>query len=476
MPPTPAANTSGSSHGGSWVRRHGLAVAMALAFLAPAAVLWTIGWMRGRAACDQFDYHLKVIEKFAAELPRPDLHDYASATTPGYHLLIGMVERVLGLGPTGLQVAASVFTILLLWVVTTAVLQAGSRRGRASWELAALVLPVVASPYVFTSGVWLLPDNAGWLLVMLVLLISLSGWMGSARHGARALVLGAFLLVLTVLVRQNHLWVAAPFVIAAWLSRTGEEEGCLASAVREPGSRLGPTVAALLACLPAIGVLAWFVHLWHGLTPPSFQAQHQVKNESHINWATPPFILALVGVFSPFFVGWWWAGMVRLWRGARWALIGAAGAGFALAAVPVTTYLYEPRATGLWQVVLAMEHCKIAYIGGRTSVLILALATIGGPMLAAWLTIVDGKRRWIIATALGAFVAAQSANANCWQRYHEPFLLMLFALIAAGSARQENEGKLLRLVRIAGPIILGVLLAGLVVYGLGGRDPRVANP
>jgi hypothetical protein len=445
---------------------------MAVLFLLPAGVLWGLGWMRGRAACDQFDYHIKAILEFASDLPRPDLRNYASATTPGYHLLMAAVERATGAGALGLQISASVFTLGLLGLCGWLIGRAGALRGWRWRELAALGLPIVASPYVFTSGVWLLPDNAGWLVVVAVLAVS-GAFVGTHWRGAWSVGIGCVLLVLTVLVRQSHLWVAAPFVTAAWLSPTGEDEGCLASALRAPGGRIGMTSAAGFACVPAVAVLGWFAALWHGLTPPSFQGQH----EHGVNATTPAFFLALVGVFSPFFAAWWWPGMVRLWRGARWATFGAAAFGLAAAALPATTYLYEPRASGLWQVVRAMESRGIAYIGGRTSILILVLATIGAPMLAAWLAIVEGKRRWIIGCAIAAFVASQCANANCWQRYHEPLILILFALMAAGSARPEREPGTVRFVRWAGPVALGALLAAVLVYGLlTGRDPTLPNP
>lgn len=445
---------------------------MAALFLAPAAVLWAMDYRRGRAACDQFDFHLKAILKFAAEWPRPDVSDYQSATTPGYHILMAAVSKVLGPGPVLLQIVASVFTVLLVWVTATAAVRFGARRGWSWWQIGALVLPVVWSPYVFTAGVWLLPDNAGWLLALLVLLISLSGWMGPERVSMRALLLTSLLLLLTVLVRQSHLWIAGPFVIAAWLGRTRDEEGCVASALREPGPRVRQAIGAMMMAAPALVALAWFMSKWQGLTPPTFQVQHQ----HGVNLTTPAFFLALVGAFSPFFVAWWWPGLVRLWRSAWWWVIGAAAIGAILAAVPETTYLYEPRASGLWQVVRAMEARGIAYIGGRTSVLILALATIGAPMLAAWLTIIEGKRRWIIGSAIAAFVAAQCANANCWQRYHEPLILILFAWIAAGSSRPQREGGLLKFARWAGPVALAALLGALMVYGIATGDARHANP
>ena len=42
---------------------------------------------------DQRDYHLPVILEFARTLPTPDLSDYNSATTPGYHLLMAVAVR-----------------------------------------------------------------------------------------------------------------------------------------------------------------------------------------------------------------------------------------------------------------------------------------------------------------------------------------------------------------------------------------------
>src|SRR2546421_95887 len=71
---------------------------------------------------------------------------------------------------TARVIVASVLTAALLVVCARGLGAAGRMRGRHWLELGALALPIVVSPYVFTSGVWLLPDNAGWALALIVVL------------------------------------------------------------------------------------------------------------------------------------------------------------------------------------------------------------------------------------------------------------------------------------------------------------------
>lgn len=440
----------------------------ALVFLIGASMLWGTGWKQGRAACDQYEYHLPAISKFATELPGPDLSNYLSATTPGYHLVMAVVERATGAGPVALQIAASVFTLALLVMFGLAIARAGGERGVGVVQLIALALPVALSPYVFTSGVWLLPDNAGWLLVLLTLLIALwhpltVGWM----------VVCAVLLALTVLVRQSHLWVAAPVVAAAWLASTPNVDDSLAGAFTRPRRRLGKTALALAACVPAVAILYAFYRLWGGLTTPRFQVQHGTG----INWATPAFIFSLVAIFSVFFVGWLWTTVVGLWRTAPAVLVLAAVGGLVAGVLPETTFFREPRSGGLWSIVGQLDQMGIV-IAGRTSPLIVFLSTLGAPLLVAWIAMVNDKSRWIYAAALAAFIGAQSANANCWQRYHEPLLLMVMALIAAAYAPKpegdEQRSSVLPALRVLGPLGLAGLLAIITLASvLTGRTPAI---
>jgi hypothetical protein len=454
--------------------RHGAGLTLAFLglFLAGASILWATHWTRGRAACDQYDYHLKAILKFAGELPRPDLRDYASATTPGYHLVLAAFAQLGLSGTTGLQVIASVFTLALLAGFAGALARAGEKHRRSGLPLFALGLPMVASPYVFTSGVWLLPDNAGWLLVLATLWPCVRGPMS----GRTLAWCGAMLGVL-VLVRQSHLWVAAPLCAAAWMQHTQARDETLRGAISDPVSRLKWSLGALAACVPAIVIVGAFVHLWGGLTPPSFQVQHG----SGINWSTFPFILSLIAAFSPFFAGWMWPGLAKAWNESRPLVVLAAVAGILVAALPNTTFLREPRSSGLWNVVGFMGDLGLN-IHGHTSPLIVALAPIGAVMIVGWMAMIDDRRRWIVVTMLAAFAAAQAANANCWQRYHEPLLLGVFALIAAvyganKGGELEERRPLLGALRIAGPLALAAGLALITATGLiKGRDSLQPNP
>src|SRR5947208_1657978 len=107
---TPTTTEAERGSGGTRLRESWLPGAFMVGmFVLGASALWGMGWTRGRASCDQYDFHLKAILKFADELPRPDLHDYLSATTPGYHLVMAAVARAISREPLMLQIVASVF-------------------------------------------------------------------------------------------------------------------------------------------------------------------------------------------------------------------------------------------------------------------------------------------------------------------------------------------------------------------------------
>src|SRR5215218_6469406 len=183
------------------------AAALAALFLALAVPLILRFQGYTRATWDQDAYHLPTVVKFDREWPRPDFSDYPSATTPGYHLVLAAVRRVSGADHRALRVAAALFTAGLLATFGWSV---GRRVG--PWTAVAVGLPLACSAYVFSSGVWLLPDNAAWWGVLGMLMVALrprADWRTYAGGGA--------ILLAVVLVRQLHLWTAAVLVVAAWL-------------------------------------------------------------------------------------------------------------------------------------------------------------------------------------------------------------------------------------------------------------------
>jgi hypothetical protein len=397
----------------------------------------------GRQAFDQNLFHLKAIERFSRQWPAPDLRDYESATTPGYHLALALVHRFVTDNTTALRLVSLVFTLALV---------AG-----LAWSLAArappigavaLTLPLVCSLYVLSSATALLPDNLAWLLVMGVLLLALR-----PRVDGPALALAGLALLALVLTRQVHLWAAAPIWLAAWLA---DRPPTLWPARHERATTFARTALAVACTLPAFLAVFLFARLWGGLTPPAFQpAGSPLTTPDYTavqgrNPANPALILAIVAVLAPFFVG-FFAHTLRSIRPWPIALL-AAILGTALAIVPDTTYSLEHgRYSGLW---------ALAKLGpvllNHTAVALVPLSAAGAALLALFFQALPRREALILAGALAAFTAAQTMNALAWQRYIEPLVLLMLAL-AAGTMLQRTPAP----PRWAylGPALLAGLLA-----------------
>ena len=412
-------------------------------------------WTRGRAYLDQMRFHEQVIRTFGIQWPRPDLHDYASATTPGYHLALTAFGHWFNGSRTTLQFVSLGISLALVWLFGSAIARRAAARG-IDWPTAlAVALPFVLSPYVIMSDAWLLPDNAGWLGVLFMLLLALRPqyrWIDALAGG---LVLAAL-----VFTRQNHLWCAGLIWLWSWLASGPFDRWSLNQLLARSYERMVGAAWAVVFSLPAFAIVAYFFKLWQqGLTPPHFRDQHAGGNA-----ATPAFSFSLIALYSMFFVAWLWPALVRLWREQRLLVIATAAAGLVVAIIPETTYLREPRSSGLWNIVKFLDDHKLT-IAGRTSPLILLLSPIGAICLAAWLSLLNARDRAIFLAALAGFTIAQSFNANAWQRYLEPMFLIVLALMAAGSPPSSDAwSHRLRPFRLAGPALLSVILAAATIH------------
>jgi hypothetical protein len=443
-------------------------------FVVAAAVLILMPFERGRGAADQINYHEVVIRDFAEQWPAFDFSDYLSATTPAYHVVLATFGRFVADSRASLQFAGAVFTIGLLLTLTLA----GVRRGGAAQSVL-FTLPVVASLYVFSSGVWLLPDNAAWWGVLGIMLLALRADFGTVH-----LLGSGVILMLLVATRQIHLWAAAVVWAAAWIGPTqGNTLAVWTDLLHNLPVRIRRTFVAVTVTLPAFGVVFWFVRLWDGLSPPILQTDVQ-----GFNAATPAFILAQIGLFSLFFAGWLIEPARTLVTKHRTALVLAIGAGLVIALVPATTYSVEAgRFSGLWNIAN-----KTPVIAGRVSPLIVVMAVGGMVACATWFVALPMRTQWIALAALVAFVAAQSTSHNAWQRYHEPFILILMAVLAPylsppgfrsveGAAPNEDphpsplpggEGaRLCHIACVAGPLMLAILLGLVTVVTLMNARP-----
>lgn len=303
-----------------------------------------------------------------------------------------------------------------------------------------LALPLAVSLYTFSSGAWLLPDDAAWLAVLGILIIAL----GPTR---RAWLFGGVVLLALVLVRQNQIWAIAPLMASAWIGdEVTESRSLRVSLLARPWPRIRRSLAVFAAALPAVSALVAFVLLWDGFVPPVGEVN------AGGNPAMPVLVLALAGVFGTLFGGylWWYGAVFR--DGRRSGLVGVAATfGVLLSALPETTYDMEAgRWTGLWEVAGRLPTV------GDHSLLMVALAGLGAAWISAWALTLAPRDALVWLVAWLGFTAASSASADAWQRYVEPFVLIMFAL-AASRLRRAPAKKVPR-AALAGLVLLSLLL------------------
>lgn len=402
---TPNATPAPASDGRPTAAALAALIAGGLAFAVSCAVVFSPAH-DPRAEYDQEEFHRVAIEQFAADWPAVDLGDYASATTPAYHLIMAAALRYVADDLSMLRLIGSLFTVGLLATLAGWI---AYRRSAAAGVV--FTLPLLASLYVIASAGWLLPDNAGWWTAAAAIMLALS-----SPVRPRTLIAFAILFVIVVLFRQVHAWVVFPMLAAAACRPPGT--GDAAAGAITPRDRLRGLAGAGLAALPAVAALGAFVWLWGGLVPPRFHDFH-----ASLSPIAPAFILALLAIYSVPFAPWLFRrgpdAAPRFGRAEILTLLAA----LALAAIPLSSYDVEAgRSSGLWNL-LRMTPA----IADRSPLLI-ALAGLGGVALVRWLRGLPPRDRWVMLLALLGFTLSQIATGHAWQRYSEPLLLIWIAL------------------------------------------------
>lgn len=445
MPNPMAKSESNGAHPSPKRRDVGVLITIALALMICWSVIFS-GNLAGRGAADDLNFHWLAIIQFAQQWPIPDLGDYASATTPGYHLILAPLVKS-GMGHTGVQLVASIWTMALLGLLSW---HCSATLGRAT---AILMLPIIASMYVLFPGIWLLPDNAGWLFVLGIVLLALRG-----HGGWVSWAIGGVLLFGLVWLRQIHIWAAAPIWLAAWLGSQDQTPVNLRSLfTSDTYRRIGRTMIAIGCTIPGFVALAWFLGIWGGLVPPSFQNMHQGPN-----FATPGFLLAQVAVLSFPFIPMLLLRSRDVWAHHwRWVLF-ALLIGLVLSVLPYSSYSYEQGRYGGWWNMVG----KFPTIADRSPVYIV-LGLLGSLCLVLWLSLASTRDIWVWVGVLIAFTLAQSANHASWQRYHEPMLLMVMVLIIARSPLLSR----IRSRAMGGSIALAMILGSITVLSMIGAQP-----
>ena len=353
---------------------------------------------------DQKDYHLPVIERFAAELPAPVPSDYQSATTPLYHLFMAMLVRLgldgLALHAVNLGFGVALVAVFAAFIARKAGLVAGAAAGAA----------LGMSPYVLSSSVWLTTDNAATLLVALAFVASAGIACGCVRMPVRSGVLAAGWALLAAAVRQIMLYAAA-FPAAAVVARACAER-------RRPAWR--ELLMASLALLRAAVLVGSFVALWGGLVPPSFFWTART-------WLAGALALAAASLVPSNYVV-----HVRF-GGVLWTLASRLPAPFERSIVLV----------------------PLAAIGAMVLVACLRL----------WTESRDRAARGVGAFALLALLGmtlAQTANQQCFERYMQPLVVVFCTVAAAALAGRSMRAWPLALAACAafGLSLFNVFRAG----------------
>ena len=441
--------------------RLGAVVSVMLIFLAVVAVIATRGVATYRIAADQDLFHLPVVRQFAEQWPRPDLKNYASATTPGYHLLMAAVARYVSPDLAVLRIAGGVFGVLFV------ALLAWAASVRSAW----LALPAALSVYVLSSTVWLLPENAAWAFVTLALVLALRA------NGAILFAGSAVTFAALIAVRQTHVWTFTTLMAASYsLSRyagggrgSADFEPLLhaeaplpnsSPAYRERRRILRLMAFTGIAILPASLILLAFVNLWHGLTPPAFQPNSATTlplatRTGGLAPGAPAMLLAVLGVFGVPLLAWLWPGGTRKKR--LHLLLFGATLGLLIGLVPNSVYDTNNR-SGLWNAVRMLPT-----FAGR-SPLFVALSTAGGVVAVFAIAALTGRSRLVLSTALVGFAVVQMTNPSLWQRYYEPFALLWLAL-AASEVRGASSTRVWQAV---GLTAVGAMQLAVVVLTLRG--------
>ncbi|MBN1334547.1 MAG: hypothetical protein JXB39_01145 [Deltaproteobacteria bacterium] len=425
---------------------------------------------------DERRFHYPTVQGFLFDTePVRSLWDTCSSTTPLYHLLLAGAGRILGIEPLEApRTCAELKTLPIdrlpqappgmrsvhLGVSLGAVLLALmllARRGRP-WQALLLAAIPAASIYFLGPAVRLSTDNLALFLVFAVL------WVldGSTPPSPRRILVAAGLAALAVLTRQVHLWLAGWLLLVPWWEN-GASEG--------PGRRRF-WIRALLALLPVVALVPFGV-AWGHLVGPAFFERHA----SALNNRVFAYVLALVGLYAPFFLPWLIAAVRERPAGrGRWPtwifgiLVGLSAASFLHAPLyRVTHGRVSLEGAIRWVGVspgpdpwcadpgIGGPHgCDPTFQGGtlwRLSGWVDGLvgwmpwgnATLFFPLVLAGCVVVYVLARDAVARrdagpllALLLWMGANLPSERCYQKYYEPFVLFLLVWFVA---RRSTERR-----------------------------------
>ena len=382
-------------------------------------ILWVLFWcpvlwdptLMVFDAMDEKLFHGPTIQGFAAQLPWPNLQDYASATTPLYHLVFAPLSWLTEHHLPTLRAANLLLSGACLWLVVRCItLWANPKLG----ALGGLIVGM--SPYFIGPAIRLSTDNAALLSVFATLLAT---HPTTARSPWRASLWSTA----AVWTRQIHVWLLAPILLAGL------------SAPKRRSTWL------LTALLPIVA-LAPLAATWGGLTPPSFARGH----ETSLNVDVLVMSLGILGAYSVFFSPW----VIRTLRRkeAKLWVPGIAALGLALLAQHSMPWQDDPTRWGgaLWSASARVPELL------AIPVTFWATVPLGALTLLAFATHHDRKTARFLSLSTAVFIAANMLSARAYQKYTDPMLLFMLVTFLTAQPRIHR---------------ISWLLPGLLVLGLG---------
>ncbi len=406
-----------------------------LFFFVPALILVGLDFNYSNpayASLDQKFSHLPTIRYMANHWnERIDYTHFISRSAPGYYLLLGAADHWITDSVVGLR-----FINLLITAALVAVFTYSLRSLYRAPLVVLLAAPFLFADSIYTRGLWISTDNLAWLFVVAIILVAVRSPMnGTAITAAAAFVPAA------VSVRQIHAWTIPFLLLTAFV--TG-------------GIRRAFLMAG--AMVPALLLIAYFLVTWGGLEPPGSQAGY-----SGFTLAPFPMSFSLFGVFGTFYAVALWPEIRECKRAdnpaaRRFPLYGVA-AGALAGLIPHTDYHPFRRQSGIW---ILARHTPV--FSGHSPAIVL-LSMYGGLVGGLFFLALSRRDRMIFGAALLCFAGVHCFNTSIFERYYEPFILIVLSFATARVLAASTVLANLK-VRAAGPAMLSVIQIGITIWRL----------
>lgn len=373
---------------------------------------------------DEKRFHYPTILMFMDQFPNLDLVNYYSATTPLYHIILALSGLIVGPSIVRLRlINASISLVCLLtiyWYFST-------RGGRAKGIVLSLIF--LLSPYYIGPAIRLSTDNAA-LLFAVVSIFTMERDVFSFGNS----IVTNLLILLTVATRQLYAWLIGAFLLFHL------QKHCHDLFTKK-------RIKTVLPIFIPVSGLAFFIDLWHGLTPPSF-IRHTAWRS---NLDAPVYMISLVGLYCNFFCLW----LVKSFREARREICFAGalivmGLGYLLLHPISNEYDRITRGGSLW---LASTHLPTIL---SSSVVFWILFPLGLVYLHLMLRTLVRRKEYLIIMCFFLWLMANMSSHKTMQKYYEPFTLFFIGYTVA-PLRTE------RFVDWIGPILLIMGLLGVAI-------------